>query len=442
MRALLVCMIVALGCARVDENVGSSGLSEVAARGKSIFHQGIGASGDPIEATFTFGGTLRGSAAACVVCHGSDGRGRREGGFQTADLSPHLLKAQPNGRKAWDKDGLAKAITEGVDPAGRPLDPGMPRYRLSEDRAKEIVSYLWERDRDRDPGVRDGHLSIGILLPPSLEEAAGEGIRAVVKAVFAEANRQGGVYRRELELLTVREGDVGDVLALVASHGDPWPEGIPVVGPLGFAREEPDALAPVFHLLPSFEEQGRLAAIHGASLGPVSLQVGRGPEEAAWARGVAHEIERRKLAMAGDEGVVLFAGARAEVPGEKRRGLVVPASLAGLPGSTAILPVRPFQGEFLLFLEAHGIRATHLILQAQAFAAAKVLVEGLRRSGSAPTRASLIAGLETFRAFDTAVVPPLSFGPNRRMGAGGSWIIDFGEEGQPLSAIWASLPPK
>ena len=48
--------------------------------------------------------------------------------------------------------------------------------------------------------------------------------------------------------------------------------------------------------------------------------------------------------------------------------------------------------------------------------AAPIIVEGLRRAGPNPTRASFRHALESLRGFDLGIGAPLTFGPERHQG--------------------------
>ena len=65
----------------------------------------------------------------------------------------------------------------------------------------------------------------------------------------------------------------------------------------------------------------------------------------------------------------------------------------------------------------------HIQAQLVAFAAAKLVVEGLRRAGRDLSRIRFVEGLEELYAFKTGVTPPLTFGPNRRIGALGAHVV-------------------
>lgn len=79
--------------------------------------------------------------------------------------------------------------------------------------------------------------------------------------------------------------------------------------------------------------------------------------------------------------------------------------------------------EFRALHEKYRFALRHTASQLAAFAAAKVFVEALKRAGQDLTREKLIAALESLYDFETGVTPRLTFGPNRRIGAMGSYIV-------------------
>jgi hypothetical protein len=94
---------------------------------------------------------------------------------------------------------------------------------------------------------------------------------------------------------------------------------------------------------------------------------------------------------------------------------VVPGSLASprvfdIPGS--------LEGRLELMFSAGpapGRRADRI-----AVAVAALLEEALKRAGRDVTRESLVATLDQFRDESTGALPPISFGPNRRIGVPGA----------------------
>ena len=80
--------------------------------------------------------------------------------------------------------------------------------------------------------------------------------------------------------------------------------------------------------------------------------------------------------------------------------------------------------------ERQSLPREHIQAQLASLAAAKLFVEGMRRAGRDASRARLVEGLEKLYNFETGVTPPLSYGPNRRIGALGAHIVsvDLGNQ--------------
>jgi len=55
-------------------------------------------------------------------------------------------------------------------------------------------------------------------------------------------------------------------------------------------------------------------------------------------------------------------------------------------------------------------------------AMAMITVEAIKRAGPNPTRAKVIEALENMKDFETGLVPPVSFGPNKRQGCQGALL--------------------
>lgn len=79
--------------------------------------------------------------------------------------------------------------------------------------------------------------------------------------------------------------------------------------------------------------------------------------------------------------------------------------------------------EYRALLEKYKIAQRHTAAQLSAFAAAKIFVEGLKLAGREVSREKLVTALEGVYEFDTGLMPRLTFGPNRRVGALGAHMI-------------------
>lgn len=84
--------------------------------------------------------------------------------------------------------------------------------------------------------------------------------------------------------------------------------------------------------------------------------------------------------------------------------------------------------EFLTMAEKHNLPQRQLAAQLSAYCAAKILVEALKLTGRELSREKLIRTLEGFYNFDTGLSPRISYGPNRRIGAFGAYIVTIDPE--------------
>ena len=85
-------------------------------------------------------------------------------------------------------------------------------------------------------------------------------------------------------------------------------------------------------------------------------------------------------------------------------------------------------GELRALAAKYKFEMRHLAAQLSALAAAKVLTEGLKRGGRDISRERLVSALEGFYDFETGVTPRLTFGPNRRVGAAGAYVVTIDPE--------------
>ena len=65
----------------------------------------------------------------------------------------------------------------------------------------------------------------------------------------------------------------------------------------------------------------------------------------------------------------------------------------------------------------------HTASKLSAFAAAKIFTEALKRAGRDLSREKLVTALEGLYEYDTGVTPSITFGPNRRVGSLGSYVV-------------------
>lgn len=189
-------------------------LNEEEVAGKQIFLEGISPSGAEVHAQVGASGiTLPASSTPCGSCHGADGRGRPEGGVIPPDITWRRLTAgydqRLNGRSypAYNLATLGRAVTAGIDPAGNPLDPAMPRFVMSPRDLQALLAYLKRLQDDHDPGVESDRLLLGSVLPATGALAdLGKTVESMLRAALAQINEDGGVHGRRLELAVADSG--------------------------------------------------------------------------------------------------------------------------------------------------------------------------------------------------------------------------------------------
>lgn len=257
-------------------------------------------------------------------------------------------------------------------------------------------------------------------------------------------------------------------------------QGAPVVGPATLMTETGTPPArQVFYLVPGVTEQARALANFAASKaewkkGRAAVVYGEGALSAAAATAAEEQLKKggfgtvtkqtfkelggdgasaaRQLKQAGAEAIFIFGarGAEAALLRESvalgwaprlfmlgmvdGRELLSTATPAFKDRIFLALPTVPSdvteagRWEFRMLLEKHSVVARNMAPQLAAFAAAKVFVEGLQRAGRDLTRERLLTALEGLSDFDTGVTPRLTFGPNRRVGAAGAYVMTIDPE--------------
>jgi ABC-type branched-subunit amino acid transport system substrate-binding protein len=121
-----------------------------------------------------------------------------------------------------------------------------------------------------------------------------------------------------------------------------------------------------------------------------------------------------------------------------------PASLAPqiFLAYPAALPGEDDFTEFVGVMQKGGVKLSSPAFQSVAYGAAKTFVEATKLSGRQLNRNALVAALEGLNDFKTGVVPPLTFSPNRRIGASGSYIVGIDLSKKQYIPLGARLVPR
>jgi ABC-type branched-subunit amino acid transport system substrate-binding protein len=148
-----------------------------------------------------------------------------------------------------------------------------------------------------------------------------------------------------------------------------------------------------------------------------------------------------------DTDAVLFLGSATELAQFARRaeqadwqplllapGLLAERNIFELPDSFSRLVLLAYASlptdyspegaaDFEMLHEKYGFDYNYSIAQVNAYVAAKVLVEGIKRAGRNITRQDLVAALESLEDFHPGLAPALSYDEDRRIGSIGVHIV-------------------
>lgn len=496
-------------------------------RGKQIYLKGEGGAGDITAALGASDLELPATSFSCSNCHGLRGEGTREGGLQPPAVTWAALTAPANsplsGRKrpAYNEATLARAISEGLDPLGNRLHPGMPHYKMSASQMSDLIAYLKKigLESDAETGVSNDKIRVGAALPVTGPLAqVGEDIKSAMAAYFNEVNSQGGVYGRRVELVTEdsrgeaqgteeamrRLIEKAGVFALVGSY-EPKDSRVAneflrksevaLIGPVTLSPSTGSVPNPfIFYLLPSFSDQARSLVDF---IGTEGMRPGHAPARRIAVVYTDDSFDRDAIAGLKSQ-VTLYSmaivGEHVYVPGKLKAAVAVeefsrtrpdfifffgnaadfqslanemsrakveaglassavmigrgafslPAEVAGrtylsYPGS---IPSKDDFSEFLSVMQKSGVALRNVAFQATAFAAAKVFVEALKSSGKQLSRPVLVKSLEQLQNYRTGVTPPVTFGPNRRVGAAGSYIVGIDLANKQFVPVGDRVAPK
>lgn len=152
---VLLVVIISVSASACNDWTGDYGEGSFESNGERIYFTATSASGEPI--TRSGGAFMMHQRGACVDCHGPGGRGGQVRmmmwSFEAPDITWDNLtqvedheeepgREQHEDHPPYADDTLKRAITEGVDPAGEPLDEVMPRWRMSEQDLSDLLGFI------------------------------------------------------------------------------------------------------------------------------------------------------------------------------------------------------------------------------------------------------------------------------------------------------------
>ncbi len=89
----------------------------------------------------------------------------------------------------------------------------------------------------------------------------------------------------------------------------------------------------------------------------------------------------------------------------------------------------------------YRLTESYLPFQIYAFVASRILVEGIKQSGKEVSREKLIEKLEGLTGFETGLTPKITYGPNRRIGVLGAYVVAVDLKQKTFDPVggWISL---
>ena len=148
--------------------------------------------------------SIQGSDAACANCHRRSGLGSSEGLITIPPIAGPYVFA-PHGRsleqlgipfvdterlehEPYTDETLARAIRDGIDAAGRPLNYLMPHYALDDASMGQLISYLKGMKVTGTPGVSPTVLHFATIITPDADPLKRQGMLDVLNQYFLDKN--------------------------------------------------------------------------------------------------------------------------------------------------------------------------------------------------------------------------------------------------------------
>ena len=172
--------------------------------GESIYLRGVAGQGRSVEAARSADSKLKGQAVACANCHQRSGLGGREGRIVIPPITARYLYRPRAGaeeerdipfvagmhgdRQPYTDATLARAISDGFDSEGKPLNFMMPRYDLGKDDMTALVAHLKSLDRHDVPGVSETTLHFATIITPDADPVKRRGMLDVMNQFFVDRN--------------------------------------------------------------------------------------------------------------------------------------------------------------------------------------------------------------------------------------------------------------
>ncbi len=152
--SLVALALLVAGCGPLGW--GGSRFGRYRSNGERIYFTGTSVNGPiryrgGVSGGMMGGGMMGNGQLACADCHGPDGRGGRHVMHMTVMDAPDIrwstLSSAEHGGEEMDHppynaETFKRAVTQGVEPDGKRLDPAMPRWQMSDKDLDDLLEFL------------------------------------------------------------------------------------------------------------------------------------------------------------------------------------------------------------------------------------------------------------------------------------------------------------
>ncbi len=144
---------------------------------------------------------LTGKQVICGTCHRKSGMGSSEGDqvipaiagkmiFEPLRLPTSGDPLAPTQRPAYTEATLRRAIRAGIDSNGKPLDPLMPRYALSDRELELLIDYMKGLSTAWSPGMDEKEIHFATIIAGDVSAEARKALRDVMRVYVEQKNSE------------------------------------------------------------------------------------------------------------------------------------------------------------------------------------------------------------------------------------------------------------
>ncbi len=179
----------------------STASSDQLALGRRMYREGLLPSGDMMTATIRGDISISGDQVICGNCHRRSAMGSSEGQEVVPAIRGNILRnplrlptskppLPPEQRPAYTDELLKRAIRDGIDANGEPLDAFMPRYPLNDAQLDMLLGYLDSLTAEPAPGVTDKEIHFATIVTDTVAAAERTAMLDVMQVFLQQKNTE------------------------------------------------------------------------------------------------------------------------------------------------------------------------------------------------------------------------------------------------------------